>query len=172
MQPKNKTASVIVGIIAVLLILGGVFLLNQSFNNKNNSSDTSSSSPSSVSVSSSRSSSLSSSSLSSTSSLSSSSKTSSTSSSSKSSSSTSSTGLATGQVVIKVNTVNTSGGYDLEITDSSFASSKYFKTGAKLNGVTITGIKIEAGKSYKVEIDFTEDATSFEINTLKILSEV
>jgi hypothetical protein len=92
--------------------------------------------------------------------------------SSSSLTSSSSSSLGKGEAIFKITSVS-GNDYQLEVTDSSFPDSKYFKKGAKLTKLTITGVTLTAGKSYKVQIDFTENADgSFDINTLKIVSEV
>lgn len=180
---KSNPANVIVAIIAVALILGGVFILNRAFSNRNNNDDdtSSSSSRSSVVASSARSSSTLSSTASSatkddpTQTGSSSSRQSSNSSTSSnrsgsSSSTSSNSSLRDGEVVVKVLSVDGSK-YQIETVDSKGITSKYFAKGAKTN-ITLSGVSLTAGKNYRVKLSVTDTATGFDISLFQILGEV
>ena len=87
------------------------------------------------------------------------------------------TDLQEGQIAIKVIEVSpvTESGltpYKLQIVDSTFPDSKFFKKGDTINRIQLRGVNMQQGKTYKVAINFTETGSTFSINSLSILGEV
>jgi hypothetical protein len=182
MQQKSNRASIIVAILAFILILGAVFILNQTFRNRSEDTRVVSSASSSSSSSSSQFSSEEEFSSSSESSFiddvtenpdtdnqeSSSSSNSSTRSGSASSVDTSD--LTTGQAIVRVLSVNGSE-YQIETVSSLGIESKFFASGAKTR-VNLTGATLTQGKSYKVSITARDTPTGFALDRFIIVGEV
>ena len=184
MPPKsnNRTSFIVIGI-ALVLIIAGVVILNQAFKTdeppKRTTGNSSSSNSSVLSLNLSSLASLASSSEGAgddTSETASSSKSNSSSVSSKSSGSSSSssqTSLQTGQVamkIIKVGEKNPDGSvpYEMEITDSTYKDSRFFKSGSKLSKMSLFGFNVEQGKSYIVNISFTESTSTFSVESISV----
>ena len=175
MPQKSNRTSIIIAIVAVILILGGVFLLNQTISSRNNDDDkeakiseSSSTSTSSFSVSSSQESESSSSSLS---------EESSSSSKSESSDNSIDTNLEDGQIAVKVTSVggtNPDGttSYQMQVIDSTYPDSKFFNKGAVREKMTLRGVNFKEGESYKLNISFEETNSSFTINSISVAEEL
>lgn len=166
-EKKSNSVSIVVAVIAILLILGGVYFLNKSFTKpKEDKKITTSTSSSSVSSNTtkletlSNSSSVSSSSISSISSSSSSSDLD----SSSSSSSSSTSGLQENEAIIKINKVTTgnqSNRYEVEFLDTGLKNGTKLKAGNKIS-LDLIGANMSAGKTYKISSIIETD------NTIKV----
>jgi type IV secretory pathway VirB10-like protein len=86
--------------------------------------------------------------------------------------------LEKGQVALKVLSVGPANEkgltpYQFEVVDSTFEDSKFFKSGATLNNVRLSGFSgATVGKTYRVAISFTETETTFSINSIVNLGEI
>jgi len=186
-KKSSNRVSIIIAVVTGVLILGGVYLLNASFNKKSNdnkqanssssvarvsssSKSGSSSSTSGTATSSSQNNSNSNSSGSSKSSGSSNSE-SSDSSGSKSSGSSTNSDIKEGQIIAKIIT-RTGSSYQLEILDSKVKDSKYFTSGSKINKLTINGIDMKEGKTYKIQLSVEDNDAGFSISNFQVLGEV
>lgn len=181
-KKSSNRVSIIIAVATGLLILGAVFLLNASFSKKTNEnknanksstssvSSKSSTSRSSVSSTSNSSNLDSDSSTTSQSSNRSNSSDSNSSNSSKNSSSINSD-IKDGQIVAKI-LGRTDSTYQLEILDSKIAGSKYFTSGSKINRLTVNGVDMKEGKTYKIQLSVTDTETGFSVENFQILGEV
>lgn len=163
-EKKSNSASIVVAVIAILLILGGVYFLNKSFTKpKEVSKATISTSSSSSSTKAETLSSSSSFSTSSSSSISSS--TSSSSSSNLNSSSSSSTsGLQENEAIIKITKVtvgNESTRYEVEFLDTGLKNGTKLKAGNKIY-LNLIGATMSVDKTYKISSIIETD------NTIKV----
>jgi hypothetical protein len=74
--------------------------------------------------------------------------------------------LASDEVKIRVISRN-GNAYQLEVIDSGIPNSKFFKAGAKIIKITITGFNLEEGGSYLMNMTVEETADSFKITSIK-----
>lgn len=177
MQKSNR-ASIIVAVIAVILILGGIFILNQTFSSKNRSNRSEDDVATAVS-------SLSSSAVSSfssmkdfeddeteteNSSLSVSSAAFSVNSSVSSTTSSSISDLKDGEAVVKVLSVN-GNEYQIETIDSKGINSRFFAKGSKTR-LQVNGVTLSEGKNYKVRLTVRDTENGFQLDLFQPLGEV
>ncbi len=173
MEQRSNRASIIVAIITMLLILGGVFVLNQSMTrSRQATSNQSSSSSSSSSFSSSSSSeeeeiieeeiieeeeitdsSVSSSSLESTNPT-----------------------ANTGEIIATVDSrsAGTNGltSYTFDIKASAYDDSTYFRSGRKTN-LNLSQTNLEVGNSYRIAISFVDNNDgTFRVNSIRVVEPV
>ena len=86
--------------------------------------------------------------------------------------------LEEGQIALKVVSIGTTDSqgltaYQFEVVDSTFEDSKFFRTGATINRVQLAGFTgVREGGVYRVAISFTETGSGFRINSIRNLGDI